>query len=121
MVSYFFLTTLAAQCSLLLVSIYLVCHHPSLYFQLSCDILLINTLFFKLYLIAYAIPVVPVFPPLLLSTQPSPLPHIIPTLLSMSMGHAYMFFGYCVLYAVLYILVTCLLYTSDAADEERLV
>ena len=37
-------------------------------------------------------PVPPPFPPL----------QAIPTLLSMSMGHAYMFFGYCIPYAVLY-------------------
>ena len=66
---------------------------------------------FKLYFIDYAIIVVPIFPPLPLPSKPSPAATLIqanPTPLSMSMGHAYMFFGYSVPYAVFYIPMTIL-------------
>ena len=49
-------------------------------------------LFFHLTFYCCPVRVVPVFPPLLSSAQPTPLlPHSIPTLLSMSVGHSYMF------------------------------
>ena len=68
------------------------------------SILLINFILFKLYFIVYAITVVPDFPPLPpTSTKPPPLPQAIPTSLSMSLSHVYTFFGYSILYAVLYI------------------
>ena len=57
----------------------------------------------------YAIRVVPNFPPLSPSTQSLPTPSGNCTLfivLTMSMDHVYMFFGYCISYAILYILRT---------------
>ena len=62
-----------------------------------------NSEVFKLYFIVYAITVVPGFSPLLPSAQfPPPLLQAISTPLYMSMGHAYMFFGYYIFHAVLY-------------------
>ena len=53
--------------------------------------------------IDYAIAVVPIFAPLLPSTQQPPLPQVIPPPLFISIGYAYKFFGYTISYTVLYI------------------
>ena len=60
-------------------------------------------MFFKLYLIDYAITVIPIFPLLPPSTQDPPLPQAIPTPLFTSMGHAFKFFGSSISYTLLYI------------------
>lgn len=63
-------------------------------------------LFSFMFFIVYARTVIPVFPPCLPPAGPLPLLQAIPILLSM--GHVCMFFGYSILYAVLYILMTIL-------------
>ena len=63
---------------------------------------------FKLYFVVSAVTAVPIFCPLLHSTELPLIPQAIPTPLSLSMGHACMFIGYPIPYAVLYIPMTVL-------------
>ena len=59
----------------------------------------------KFYFIDYAITFVPNFPSLLPSTQHPPFLQVISTPLFTSMGHEYMFFGYSISCAVLYMAI----------------
>ena len=70
--------------------------NPMLNFVRDCQINFHEKIIlFKLYFIIYAITVVPVFSPLPTSTQPTPAtPSCNPYILSMSIGHTYVFSGY---------------------------
>ena len=59
--------------------------------------------FLKLYFIVYTTTVVPIFSPFVPLHQVPILPQAVPLLLSMSLGHTYVLFGYCIPCSVLHI------------------
>ena len=80
---------------------------------------MMSNIFFKVYFNDFAIIVIlSFFLPFIPPDQVTPFPPALPPLLLMAMCRTYKFFGFSISYTILNLSLPCLLYTSDAADED---